>query len=208
VTAPASATSRTRWLIGAAVLVFVCLACGLLVSAFGALYFFTADRISETAPPGELLSGAGPTPTLFAEELEIPIEGFQHAPDGAEITYEHYPPSSGTHYRFAAAWGVYDEPVSEGMFVHNLEHGGIVILYNCPADCSELEQQLRDFYANAPPEDQFNQVKILITPYERELPTPIVALAWGHQLNLNRFDEARLLEWYLRFVNQGPELVP
>ena len=33
----------------------------------------------------------------------------------------------------------------------------------------------------------------------------IVALAWDHQLNLAQFDEGKMLLWYKRFVNQGPE---
>ena len=144
-------------------------------------------------------------------EQVIPDEGAAHIRTTDNVTpqYAHYPPSSGTHYGDAVApWGVYtkDNPVPEGVFVHNLEHGGVVFLYRCPDACPELEQQLGELYKKAPPDSTFNEVKIVITPYAKDLPTTIVALAWDHQLNLDQFDETLLLRWYKRFVNRGPEL--
>ena len=58
----------------------------------------------------------------------------QHVPDGSPINYASYPPASGPHYPAPASWGTYDSPLEEGRFVHNLEHGGIAILYKCPPD--------------------------------------------------------------------------
>lgn len=224
---PASSPTCNTWLIGlgVAVLLASCLACGLIAASAGAYYvFFAATRTAApsanpratatTAPTKTPRASPSPTASVkprAAEELEIPIEGFQHVDAGDEVTYDHYPPSSGSHYPQAAPWGVYDDPVPEGYFVHNLEHSGIVILYQCPDGCPELAQQLSDFYDNAPPEDQFGEVKFLITPYERELPARVVALAWGRQLNLYQFDEvdqAALLDFYNRYVNEGPEVIP
>ena len=52
-------------------------------------------------------------------------------------------------------------------------------------------------------------VRLLVSPYtSHPLDTPIVALAWGHQLNLNQYDENLLKRWYQRFVDQGPDLQP
>jgi len=147
---------------------------------------------------------SGPLPG----EMYIPDEGAGHVAEGTVIPYQHHPPSSGPHYPTPAPWGIALEPVQESVFVHNLEHGGVVFLYNCSEDCSALEQQFRDFYAAAPPESAFKEVKILVSPYTQPLPTPIVALAWDHQLNLEKFDADLLLRWYQRFVNKGPELVP
>jgi hypothetical protein len=138
-------------------------------------------------------------------ETRIPDEGVGHVAVGTPLTFLHYPPSSGTHYPETAQWGVYTEPIPEGFFVHNLEHGGVVFLYDCPEACPELVQQFQTLYDQAPPAPTFSTKKILVTPYERELPTPIVALAWNHQLNMEAFDEALMLQWYRRFVNLGPE---
>lgn len=187
----------------------LCGLCGLVVAAAGALYFFVGARSAGTGPIIALpVATATPRPP---EALEIPIEGFQHVQPGTPLTYDHSPPSSGAHYPNPMVWGVYAEPIPEGNFVHNLEHSGIVILYHCPEGCPELVEQLQDFYDNAPPEDQFKEVKILVTPYDRELPAKVVGLAWGFQLNLYQFDEAdkeALLSFYQRHVNQGPEVIP
>ena len=209
-TAPASSQSRTALFaaLGAGALL-LCGLCGLLAAAAGGLYFFVGARSAGTGPLIALpIATAAPR---SSEELEIPVEGFQHVQPGTPLTYNHYPPSSGAHYPNPMVWGVYAEPIPEGKFVHNLEHSGIVILYHCPQGCPEVIKQLQDFYDNAPPEDQFNEVKVLITPYDRELPAKVVALAWGFQLNLYQFDEAdkeALLSFYQLHVNQGPEIIP
>ena len=219
---------RPTWLIGLGVTVVLvcCLGCGLFLTGAGGYFLFSARTrtvkpIPTTAPRATASAKAtkaatqsptatpAPTAAAAAEEIEVPIEGFQHVPEGSSITYDHYPPSSGRHYPRPAPWGVYTDPVPEGTFVHNLEHSGIVVLYHCPDGCPELVQQLNDFYTNTPPDSEFNEVKILITPYERELLAEVVALAWGRQLNLYAFDADRLLEFYQRYVNKaGREVLP
>jgi hypothetical protein len=206
-------SSRTPLIVGGVALALIlCCACAVVIAAVG--LFFVSDRqitFLATSTPNATAAPratATPTPAPEPEEFEVPIEGFDHVPQGAEVSYEHYPPSSGVHYPRAAPWGVYTNPVPEGAFVHNLEHSGIVILYHCPEGCPELEQQLADFYDRVPPDPLFQEQKVLITPYERELPAYLVALAWGHQLNLYELDEERLLEFYQTYLNQGPEVIP
>lgn len=145
-------------------------------------------------------------PGQLPGEQAFPIEGQAEVPAGTEITYAHTPPSSGNHYADAAPWGLSPEPVAEGTFVSNLARGGVVFLYQCPNDdCAALEAQFQDLLDQAPPDNTYNRVKILITPYDGDLPAPIVALAWGRQLDLEQFDQSILLRWYRRFVNQGPK---
>ncbi len=145
-------------------------------------------------------------PGALPGEQLIADEGQGHVEAGTTITYQHYPPSSGTHYFSPAPWGVATSPLPEGSFVHNLEHGGVVFLYHCEPDCPALVQQFEDLVAKAPQAFPFSTVKILVTSYDAtKMPSPIVALAWDHQLNMNGFDEALMLRWYKRFVNGGPE---
>jgi len=118
--------------------------------------------------------------------------------------YLNNPPSSGTYYDKPAPWGFAEEIVGPGYYLNNLARGGVVFLYECATDCETVEQQFRDFLRRAPRDTSFNQVKIVVSRYDGDLPTPIVALAWGHQLNLEAFDEPTLLTWYDRFVNYGP----
>ena len=148
-------------------------------------------------------------PGALTDEKLILDEGKAHVNSsvGVKPQYSHYPPSSGTHYGDQVApWGVYAEPIEEGVFVHNLEHGGVVFLYYCDEPCPDLERQFDDLYKKAPPARPFTTVKILVTPYDKaKMPKPIVALAWDHELDMDKFDEATMLQWYKRFVNLGPE---
>ncbi len=141
-------------------------------------------------------------------EQVIPDEGSARVPDGTALSFLHYPPSSGTHYESPAEWAVFTAPVADGHFVNNLARGGVVFLYECAGDCAAQAAQFETLRKTAQPDSRFNKVKILAAPYAGELPAPIVALAWGHQLNLNAFDEAVMLRWYKRFVNQGPNVGP
>lgn len=145
-------------------------------------------------------------------EQAIVDAGGGHVDTSVTLTYQHYPPSSGQHYDATAPWGVYTDPaqpVPEGNFIHNLEHGGVVFVYSCPTACPELEQQFVDLYESAPP-SKYGNKKMVVTTYEASKlgGFPIVALAWGHQLNLQAFDKDTMLTWYRRFVDYGPEDVP
>lgn len=58
-------------------------------------------------------------------------ESREHRPQGEKIDYQQNPPTSGPHYPEPAKPGVYDQPVADGYLVHSMEHGYIIIWYNC-----------------------------------------------------------------------------
>jgi hypothetical protein len=80
------------------------------------------------------LPASGQTPAEGPGRL-MPDRGQQHVQQGTPIPYEDSPPTSGPHWPIVAKWGVYSEEVAAEVFVHNLEHGGVVILYRCPTPC-------------------------------------------------------------------------
>lgn len=96
--------------------VFVLAAIALLFA-----YFFSGSSSSTNTDnqPGEAV-----------EDL-----GRDHVADIAGIEYSSNPPSSGPHFPIWAKKGVYDRLISDGYLIHSLEHGYIVISY----DCSHLE---------------------------------------------------------------------
>jgi hypothetical protein len=55
------------------------------------------------------------------------------------------PPTSGPHYAVPAIFGIYEDELEMARVVHNLEHGGIYILYGKDVPDSTVEQ-LRGFY--------------------------------------------------------------
>jgi uncharacterized protein DUF3105 len=129
-------------------------------------------------------------------------EGSTHVEVGTPISYNDYPPTSGTHYPTWARWAYSDEAIQPGFWVHNLEHGGIVILYKCPANCDQLKRQLRDLAANLPKARATPGPKIVIAPDER-IESPLVALAWNRRLSLDQYDEGQLRGFYQRLVESA-----
>lgn len=144
--------------------------------------------------------------------IAIPNEGAQHVPLDEQVTYDANPPASGPHWSSAGiapvSAGVYDEALEEEQWVHNLEHGYVVILFDCGGPClPSLLDDLQELFDAAPPSELFGNTKLVITPYDG-LPFAFAAVAWDHQLHLEVLDESALLDFYDEFVDQGPEAVP
>ena len=59
------------------------------------------------------------------------------------------PPTSGPHYGVPAVWDFYDEQVPLVQTVHNLEHGGVVILYGPQFPKADVAK-IREWYAEDP----------------------------------------------------------
>lgn len=136
----------------------------------------------------------------------MPDEGRDHAAEGMPLKYKRYPPTSGIHFPSAMKWGVYSQEVKEGHFVHNLEHGGIAILYNCPSACPDLVQKLEEAYRTFP-KAKYGEVKMVIAPYHN-MQHRIALLAWDYLDEMDTFDRDRALNFYQTHVDRGPEDVP
>lgn len=67
-----------------------------------------------------------PLPGQDVQEL-----GREHVTDISSVKYNSNPPTSGSHFPVWAKPGVYDRLISDGYFLHSLEHGYVVISYNC-----------------------------------------------------------------------------
>jgi hypothetical protein len=154
-----------------------------------------------------LLSSGGLSSANAAPGVAVADEGRQHVPDGSPITYRHYPPASGPHYPTAQPWGVNSRAVAEGYWVHNLEHGGVVLLYKCAGDeCESIAGQIRAIYGRLP-RSKFGNTKLVATPYER-MDSPFTLVAWGRQEALPSLDEAAVAAFYRAYVDRGPEDAP
>jgi len=135
--------------------------------------------------------------------LSVPNEGRLHVAPDITPTYQFNPPASGPHVDASAPTGVYCEPLSPRHWVHSLEHGYIVVLYD-PAHRLPLGDVLAPLLWLAPPSRQFGNVKLVIAPYAG-LPHPVCAVAWNRQLYLDCADYARLLLFYVTYIDLGPE---
>jgi hypothetical protein len=103
--------------------------------------------------------------------------------------------------------GVYPAEQDEGLWIHNLEHGYIVLLYNCPTACPELVAQLQQFYERAPVSAAYGYQKLVILPYSA-MASRLAIVAWNRIDELEEFDEQRLLRFYEAYHDRGPEDAP
>lgn len=144
-------------------------------------------------------------PTGGPQIQSIPIQGQTHVQRGqAHPPYNSVPPTSGWHYGDAVApWGVSRDPIVAEIFVHNLEHGGIVIAHDCPSGCPDKISRLEEIVRSYPS-------KVLLLPYAglADAGHPIAVLAWGKLAYLDSVDEQFIRNFVRRFKDKGPELVP
>ncbi|MBM6399798.1 DUF3105 domain-containing protein [Phycicoccus sonneratiae] len=109
------------------------------------------------------------------------------------VDYAQSPPLGGDHNPIWLNCGVYDQPVKNELAVHSLEHGAVWVTYrpDLPADQVErLVAALPDTY-------------VVVSPFEG-LSAPVVASAWGVQLELTGVDDPRLAE-FVREYRTGPQ---
>ena len=126
------------------------------------------------------------------------LRNFEVGPGGmhteGDVDYAQTPPAGGEHNPVWQNCGFYDEPVTDETAVHSLEHGAVWITYSSDLPQDQVEQ-LRDL--------AHSQTYILVSPYP-DLPSPVVASAWGKQLNLKSADDPDLGR-FIRAYRQGPQ---
>lgn len=110
------------------------------------------------------------------------------------VAYSPIPPVGGDHSATLQNCGVYTNPVGNENAVHSLEHGAVWITYQ-PALPADQIAILADAAAN--------QTHILVSPYPG-LPAPIVASAWGVQLQLDNATDPRLKQ-FIKTYQRGPQ---
>jgi hypothetical protein len=91
---------------------------------------------------------------------------------------------------------VHESEVPDERWVHNLEHGAVVFLYHCPDGCPTEVLALEALAAARP--------FALVMPYAA-LPERFAAVAWGHRLRSECFDQDAFQEFYDTYFNRAPE---
>lgn len=153
-------------------------------------------------------SGSSPDTTLAPVETSVPVvdepEGTQTFTDleqthvDTPVDYPQTPPVGGSHNAVWQSCAVYDVEFPKERGVHSMEHGAVWITYTAglpEADIAVLEALAE------------NGMEILVSPFTG-LPTPIVASAWGKQIQLESVNDPRLAQFVTMFDDgpQTPEL--
>ena len=126
--------------------------------------------------------------------VRVASQGGTHIDQGqSHPSYNSIPATSGWHYEQPLApvrWGVHDEVVADEYRMHNLEHGGIGVHYDCPDGCPELVQQLTEIVERS----RDAGLKVLLSPYP-DMETTIALTAWTFIDRFDVFDEDRVKDF-------------
>lgn len=175
-----------------------------LVTALGPLLLFAA------------CSGGGNEPDFsvpgdYPYPVQTPLQLTDRSHLAQGVTYDGYtsdPPTSGPHAPAPAPWGISQQVLSKEVPVHNMEHAGAVVWYNCNADpplttgeCATLQNELAAVVTAA-----LNRGKrVLMTPYP-SMEHRIALTTWGFLDTFDEFDAARVESFIDTFeCNYDPE---
>jgi len=167
---------------------------------------------SPTASPA---LGAPANPGYVQPDL-----GRRHAALDEKVTFTYCPPASGPHDNAAGAgpiqprvYGPTDRAIPQG-WIHNLEHGGMVILYRGksgdPGVTDSGQAQLRALFDGFPVSPvcgiQPGTSQGPVIARFDEMATPYAALVWGRVLPLSELDTTQILDfWRIWGERTNPE---
>lgn len=129
-----------------------------------------------------------------------------HVPAGTDVTYVSNPPCIGPHYGTPVSTGYYPSGIAPETWVHNLEHGAITFLYDCPGSCTDVVLGLRDF-AEARPADAGGAFRYVITPLSG-MPTKVAVVAWGWVYRADCVDVDEIDAFVDAHYRRAPEDIP
>jgi hypothetical protein len=180
-------------------LVFVLVAVGIALYAQAAQPAYACETVDtvQSPAPGEL------------GQVQ-PDQGNQHVQTGDKVPYAACPPASGKHINQVGSgpiqprvYGPNDQAVPNG-WVHNLEHGGLVLLYSCDKGACDTASiaALQPFYDQFPASPvcglKPGSVGPVIARFE-QMPAKYAALLWDRVLYLNSFDTQTIDQYFLRY---------
>ncbi len=162
-------------------------------------------------PEPSATPAADATPRLGQVTQDL---GRTHVETGAKVTYDFCPPTSGPHYQDARFgpiaprfYGPDDATVPEG-WVHNLEHGQMVVLYRCPEGCTPAAQEeLRALQGQIPasPLCALPPTSTVVVTRFDDLPTPYAVVTWGRVMFLDTLDVPTIIAYHDQNADRGPE---
>jgi len=158
----------------------------------------TVDARVEAEPDG----AGGTCNAVVAEQVN---GGHIHVSSCSDVTYASNPPSSGNHYPTWAKFKAYSAPVPWGFLVHSLEHGAVVMVYNCPEGCADEVAQAQSLMDGLAPDANCAgaKMKIILAP-DPTLDVRWAASAWTWTLRAPCLDRQSFTS-FIADHYQGPD---
>jgi len=182
----------------------------------GAVWLLVAHLRATTAGPQ-------PAPSVIAS-THYPSQGHQgHQPGDlkryASFHYSSDPPTSGFHREIMSPAFVNANPLPKYVQVHLLEHGNILLQYNCmcPQTAAELAEIANEFDSRLAPAgtiqpspDQLksaeeNGLAVIVAPYPA-MPHIIALTAWTRLATMDSVNKADVVSFINRWLRDSDNL--
>jgi Protein of unknown function (DUF3105) len=153
--------------------------------------------------------GSSPTPLPSGNpgctmtERAVGNEGWVHVAEGSSVAYAANPPASGPHYPVWLRYEAYATAQARPYWVHNLEHGAIVLLYRPDAPASGVTA-LNETLRALPNDPACGYPRALLTP-DPALPTAFAAVAANFVLQGECVNPQAIAQFASAHRNRGPE---
>ena len=169
----------------------------------GLIAFLLIASLFATSLPFDFSGGSSQAVDEQGQSIGIKQEGVKGGVGGLHFEpgealpsdYTSKPATSGYHYsginldipdtlkQAPVPWRIYNTPISDEVLVHNLEHGGVGIHYNCPEGCPALVESLTEIVGT--------KQKVLVSPYP-DMDNKIALTAWEYLDVLDVLDKERI----------------
>ena len=156
------------------------------------------EKVPETTPDAttDIVTSACASCGGDCQDLTATINDRHHTDD--VVAYSEQPPVGGPHNPCWIPWTIYTAEPQTERWVHNLEHGGIALLYNCPDGCDADIATLTTFAQSLP------QGRAVMLPYA-EMDAQFAVVAWGVSETTGCVDTAALQAFYDAHHEHSPE---
>jgi hypothetical protein len=194
---------------------------GVVIVALLAVGFYVVQGAVAPAYACTTIDTVRPAPSGELGQVQ-PDQGNQHVGSGDKVTYQTCPPASGRHINRLGfgpiepqVYGPEDRSQPTG-WVHNLEHGALVLLYSCEkgacdeASLAALQAVDDGFPASTVCGISPGVVGPVVARFE-EMPTRYAALVWNRALYLDELDTAQIYDFFSRYaevVRDGRFIAP
>jgi hypothetical protein len=193
----------------------------IVIAAVGLIALFAVTAATSSAYACSTIDK--PLPPVEGELGQVqPDQGNQHVSPGDKVTYPICPPASGKHINQPPRgpippklYGPNDNAVPNG-WVHNLEHGGLVVLYSCDKGACDdaTQEQLRALVTGFPASAVCGLAPGIVSPvvaHFEQMPTKFAALIWDRVMYMDTLDTQQIYDFFLRYaerVSEGRMVAP
>lgn len=133
--------------------------------------------------------------------VRLEDQGREHIPEGgSHAPYNASPPTSGWHYDRWASWGIKTEPLPPELYIHNMEHGGVILHYNCPDGCPDEVAQMEEIVQRT------DETILMPNP---NIESRFALTAWNWVLTMDEYDDGQARDFVRSHLNSpnAPEWI-